>query len=48
MDDNEVAAAAARDPAALAAAPEDHDLAGAPLHDDTPAPVTRCKPCGHA
>jgi len=36
MDDNEVAAAAARDPAALVAAPEDYDLAGAPLHDDAP------------
>jgi len=35
MDDNEQAAAAARDPAALAAAPEDRHLAGAPLHDDT-------------
>ena len=35
MDDNEGAAAAARDPAALAAAPEDRHLAGAPLHDDT-------------
>jgi len=36
MDDNEVAAAAARDPAALAAAPEDLHLARAPLHDDAP------------
>ena len=34
MDDNEEAAAAAREPAALAVAPEDLHLAGAPLHDD--------------
>jgi len=34
MDDNEEAAAAAREPAALAAAPEYLHLAGAPLHDD--------------
>jgi len=36
MDDNAVAAAAARDPSALAAAPEDLNLAGALLHDDAP------------
>jgi len=34
MDDNEEAAAAAREPVALAVAPEDLNLAGAPLHDD--------------
>ena len=34
MDDNEEAAAAAREPAALAEAPEDLNLAGATLHDD--------------
>ena len=36
MDDNEGAAAAARDPASLAAAPKDLHLAGAPLHDEAP------------
>jgi len=36
MDDNEGVAPAARDPANLAAAPEDHHLAGALLHDDAP------------
>ena len=34
MDDHEEAAAAARDPAALAEAPEDLNMAGATLHDD--------------
>ena len=34
MDDNKEADAAAREPAALAAAPEHLHLAGAPLHDD--------------
>ena len=34
MDDNEEAAAAARDSAALAEAPEDLNMAGATLHDD--------------
>jgi hypothetical protein len=40
MDDNEVAAAAARDPATLAASPEDLNLAGTPLHDDVPGAAT--------
>ena len=34
MDDHEETAAAARDPAALAEAPEDLNMAGATLHDD--------------
>ena len=42
MDDNEGAATAARDPAALAAAPEHLHLAGAPLHDRA---WSRCR-CG--
>ena len=34
MDENEEAAAAAREPAALAEAPEDLNMAGATFHDD--------------